>query len=581
MSEYQEIVKEARKKFTNLNFEQERELYKIYKDAGNNLINEILQMPDSRTKSHRIETYKIISDYKSELYNNLSKTIENNIQKSSDIQKEVQLSFVDMISPDKVTNEALKRTITKVSNDTVKQLIAGGYYKDGKTLSKRIWNLTGDNGNKIDAIIKDNISKGANGKELAKELDKYVNPKNRITPKTFTDGLGGDNISYQARRLARTSITHAQTETMIQNAKKNPFCKGLKWNLSASHFTRMHGKRDICDDYEGRTFKPEELPLQHPNCLCYFTEVLEDMNKCIETMKDWGNGKKNKAIDDWVQEGNDKTSINVTAPKNIQTEMNVDTSDENNDIIRENDKPTESNTFIKAKNIKEVETRISSSLGANDVNLGRMNIDLGNQYLEGIELFANDYPELKGFLNSMNTETHPDEYGHFGVSAQRFIKGTKVKYDFSTELSLLSPRNVAKMMSQYENDIKNGFHYENMSPKLAAIHECTHAIDTMLLMHDRGAYLEGKFVRVRAAKGLQYYCFGYSDEIINKAKKEIFGKTFGDKVSEGTKYLGKYALTSTNEMLAQCISYEYSGKTNKFSAKVKELFDKKIKEVFK
>ncbi len=326
MSEYQKRVQEARKKFLNLNFEQERELYNIYKDAGNNLINEILQMLDSRTKNHKIETYKIINDYKSELYNNLSKTIENNIQKSSDIQKEVQLSFVDIISPNKVTNEALKRTITKISSDAVKQLIAGGYYEDGKTLSKRIWNLTGDNGNKVDAIIKDNISKGANVKELAKELDKYVNPKNRITPKTFADGIGGDNISYQARRLARTSITHAQTETMIQNAKKNPFSKGLKWNLSASHFTRMHGKKDICDDYDGRTFKPEELPLQHPNCLCYFTEVLEDMNKCIETMKDWSNGKKNKAIDDWVKSGDDNTSVKVTTPDSIQTKMNLDNS---------------------------------------------------------------------------------------------------------------------------------------------------------------------------------------------------------------------------------------------------------------
>lgn len=581
MSEYQKRVQEARKKFLNLNFEQERELYNVYKNAGNNLINEILQMPDSRTKNHKIETYKIINDYKSELYNNLSKTIENNIQKSSDIQKEVQLSFVDIISPDKVTNEALKRTITKISSDTVQQLIAGEYYKDGKTLSKRIWNLTGDNGNKIDAIIKDNISKGANVKELAKELDKYVNPKNRITPKTFADGIGGDNISYQARRLARTSITHAQTETMIQNAKKNPFCKGLKWNLSASHFTRMHGKKDICDDYEGRTFKPEELPLQHPNCLCYFTEVLEDMDKSIDIMKDWSNGKKNKAIDDWVQEGNDKTSINVTAPKNIQTEMNIDTNNDNNDIIKENDEPAKASTFIKAKDIKEVKTRISDSLGADDVNLGRMNIDLGNQYLEGIELFVNDYPELKGFLNSMNTKVSSNEYGHFGVSAQKIVKGGKMEYEFTNELSLKSPSDIAKMMSNYENDIKDGFHYENMSPKLAAIHECTHAVDTMLSMSAKGAYVEGKFIRVDVSKGLSYYCFGYSDEIINQAKQEIFGKVFGEEVYEGIKYLGKYALTSTSEILAQCISYEYSGKTNKFSSKVKELFDKKIKEVFK
>lgn len=351
MNEYKKRILQARKEFINLNFEQEKELFKIYNDAADKLIGKILNMTDSRTKIHNIEQYKIINEYRTELYNNLNKTIENNILKSSNIQKGVQLSFVDMIAPDAKINEALKRTITKVSNDTVKQLIAGEYYKDGKTLSKRIWNLTGDNGNKIDAIIKDNIAKGANVRELAKDLEKYVNPKNRITPKTFADGIGGDSISYQARRLARTSITHAQTEVMIQNAKKNPFCLGLKWNLSASHSARMHGKSDVCDNYNGKTFKPDEVPLQHANCLCYFTEVLQDFDECIKTMNNWSNGEINPGIDEWIKAGDDKTSVKISTPDKIQTKMdlsniesnitnknseNIEQSSDNSSIIKEN-----------------------------------------------------------------------------------------------------------------------------------------------------------------------------------------------------------------------------------------------------
>lgn len=336
MNEYKKRVLQARNEFIKLNFEQEKELFKIYNDSGNKLIGKILNMTDSRTKIHNIETYKIINEYRAELFHNLNKAIENNIYKSSDIQKGVQLSFVDMIAPDVKINEALKRTVTKISSDSVKQLIAGEYYKDGKTLSKRIWNITGDNGNKIDAIIKDNIAKGANVKELAKELDKYVNPKNRITTQSFKAGMDSNKISYQAQRLARTSITHAQTETLIQNAKKNPFCKGLKWNLSASHYSRMHGKMDECDDYNGRTFKPEEVPLQHPNCLCYFTEVLEDFDKCIETMNNCSNGKKNPNIDEWIKAGDDKTSIKITTPDKIQTKMEnnktIDDSKINNTV---------------------------------------------------------------------------------------------------------------------------------------------------------------------------------------------------------------------------------------------------------
>lgn len=314
MNEYKKRILEARKDFINLNKEQEKELLTIYEYTGNILVDEILSMQESRTQYHKLEMYKVIEDYKKELYYKLNKTIENNIIKSSNIQKDVQLSFIDMIAPNKVTNDALRRSITKISSDTVSNLIAGNYYKDGKTLSNRLWNLTGDNASKIDTLIKTNIAKGASVKDLAAELELYVNPKNVIKAKSFKAGMDSYKISYQAQRLARTSITHAQTETMIQNAKKNPFCKGIKWNLNPSHFSRMHGKKDICDDYDGRTFKPEELPLQHPNCLCYMTEVIEDLDKCIEALKDWSNGKANFGIDEWIKVGADKTSVKIIVP---------------------------------------------------------------------------------------------------------------------------------------------------------------------------------------------------------------------------------------------------------------------------
>lgn len=237
--------------------------------------------------------------------------------------------------------------------------------------------------------------------------------------------------------------------------------------------------------------------------------------------------------------------------------------------------------FQKAKNMGEIEQRISNTLEVKNINLGRMKEELGNKYLEGIEVFTKDYPQIKGFLNAFNTKVRSGEYGHFGITASKIKENEKILYSFTNELSLKNPLNISNMIKDYDNDIKNGFHYENMSPKLAAIHECTHAVDSMLSMYEKGAYLNGKFINVDASKGLNYYCFGYSDEIIKQTKQEVFGKQFGEEVYEGTKYLGKYAFASTSEMLAQCVSYEYSGKTNVFSSKVKELFDRKIKEVLK
>lgn len=431
MTEYQKRIIEARTKFIKLNFEQEKELYNIYMSAGKKLVDKISQMPDSRTRNHEIERYRIINQYKTELYNNLSKTIEINIKKSSDIQKNVHLSFIDSISPDKATNEALTRTITKISNDTVKQLIAGNYYKDGKTLSKRIWNLTGDNGKKIDEIIKDNIAKGANVRELAKELDKYVKPENRVTAKSFKAGMDSNKVSYQAQRLARTSITHAQTETMIQNAMKNPFCTYLKWNLSASHSARMHGKPDICDNYNGKTFKPENLPLQHCNCLCYMTEVIEDFGKCIETMKDWKNGKKNSKIDEWIKAGDDDTSVKITTPDKIQTKMNISDSEEENSSKNNEkiEKSTDDSSIIKDNKLSSVINKLKD-LNVTEYDSRRK---LGRDILDVLDL--NDIPVSVKKINahgycSFNNGDNSEMTGYVLNSADNRSNNYKIKTAF-------------------------------------------------------------------------------------------------------------------------------------------------------
>lgn len=541
MNEYKKRVLQARNEFIKLNFEQEKELFKIYNDSGNKLIGKILNMTDSRTKTHNIETYKIINEYRTELYQNLNKTIENNIWKSSDIQKGVQLSFVDMIAPDVKINEDLKRTVTKISSDSVKQLIAGEYYKDGKTLSKRLWNITGDNGNKIDAIIKDNIAKGANVKELAKELDKYVNPKNRITTKSFKAGMDSNKISYQAQRLARTSITHAQTETLIQNAKKNPFCKGLKWNLSASHYSRMHGKMDECDDYNGRTFKPEEVPLQHPNCLCYFTEVLEDFDKCIETMNNWSNGKKNPNIDEWIKNGDDKTSIKITTPDEIQTKIKMDTNNKKGDIIKEK------NSMKQVSNFNELREYLDDNLGikilAEDIK--KLNFEAIKNTCESMEKVYNDFPQLNGFVNELYTSK-------IGIMscAPTDSKFNNAKISFNP--FYYEKKN--KIEEAYLKDASNGFHPKGTTYEISGVHELGHAVEAYLIQKEQVGVLSSNYWNeCTIAQSI------VSDACKN-AKKLPQGK--GLKNVELKNNISGYALNDASECMAEAFSDYYGNGEN-------------------
>lgn len=59
------------------------------------------------------------------------------------------------------------------------------------------------------------------------------------------------------------------------------YVEGIKWNLSAAYGSKMP-YCDICDEYATQNyyglgqgvFNKSDLPLQHPNCICYMTSVV-------------------------------------------------------------------------------------------------------------------------------------------------------------------------------------------------------------------------------------------------------------------------------------------------------------------
>lgn len=414
MNHYKKKVLKARKKILQLTIEQEKQINNIYAKSAARLIDEILELPDiSRTRVHDIDIARLLNDYTKDLYKQLYPSIKDNIMESSIIQRQVILDYVDQVAKDRKLSEIVKHNINNYSNTVVKNLVAGEYYKDGKTLSKRLWNLTSDNSNKIYEFIKMNIASGTNARKLANDLELLINPNNRIVTNNFKAGFNSYKISYQAQRLARTSITHAATETQIQNAKKNPFSKGLRWNLSASHSARMHGKTDICDDYNGQIFKPEETPLQHPNCLCYFTEEVADIDDAIVRINKWVEGNEDKELDSWSRDFNkgednikNKTSssvkvngkdgtIDINIPKSKN--KNINTNVGKDDII--NNKKS----FKEATNIKEAERYSINSLEFNKVSFSGIDLSVVNRINKTLTKTYDEYPMLKGFIQEIKT----------------------------------------------------------------------------------------------------------------------------------------------------------------------------------
>jgi len=168
-----------------------------------------------------------------------------------------------------------------VPGDVV-SVAANRLWPDGKILSDRIWNLGIHAREGVNGIITGGIARGQSAVSMSKELRRFLvnpdlTPGTTWTTKVKPSVTGRGTIHYNALRLARTEINNAYREAQVQTAMRSPLVSGLKWNLSASHPIL-----DICDAWAevdayglgSGVYPPEAMPIDHPQGLCFFTEVL-------------------------------------------------------------------------------------------------------------------------------------------------------------------------------------------------------------------------------------------------------------------------------------------------------------------
>lgn len=312
MNLYKQRILDGRKQFLRLVQKQDEELLRIYTEASKQVSYKLSKAnAGSLTARYLSELDKSLRQYEAELTFNLSKSTKQGIEAASQIASAVQLSYFDMIDPRQDIKSTFIKMFTQLPTDITKQLISGNYYSDGKTLDQRLWNIANKNAADIDTLIKVNVASGANARELAKELDAYINPLSRIEPKTLEAGMSR-KISYPSQRLARTSLTHANAESYIQGSKMNPFTTGLKWNLSPAHYERQVAKwgKDECDEYASQNdyklgngvYPPDKYPVAHPNCLCYPTTETVSIEDARNELIAWLNGENNDKLDKWLKD---------------------------------------------------------------------------------------------------------------------------------------------------------------------------------------------------------------------------------------------------------------------------------------
>lgn len=225
------------------------------------------QMERVRLQQLKFQTYEAFDD--------VGRTLEGYMKEgmrdvSAGIVVDVQ-KFLD------TSGLKIKEAFSHIPQEIVAAVSSGKVYEQSWTLSKAIWADSKKSKKDIDEIIAKGIAENKSAYDIAKDLEKYVNPNAR-KPWDWGKVYPGTKhiIDYNAQRLARTLITHAYQQSLIETAKKNPYVTGVKW--LASNSSRVC---ELCEERDGKIYALKDVPLDHPNGMCTQVVVLDRSPKDI------------------------------------------------------------------------------------------------------------------------------------------------------------------------------------------------------------------------------------------------------------------------------------------------------------
>lgn len=277
--------------------EQEKFIHDLYKEASEEIGKKAEQAPkvpsDHFNQQYLRELQNQINNQITSMEGKIGSAIRSGMDRMSKSTVESAKQFLsDMGMP-------IKAAYSNVPGDVVRAVASGQLYKGNWTLSKALW-LDGKNTQKdVQAIVAKGIAENKSAYDIAKDLEKYVNPDARKDWDWGKVYPGSKKVvDYNAQRLARTMVSHAYQQAFVRVTLKNPFVTKYQWQAAGTERTC-----EICNERDGQLYEKDELPLDHPNGMCTFIAVIEeDFDSIADRLADWVNGAEDPELDEWAED---------------------------------------------------------------------------------------------------------------------------------------------------------------------------------------------------------------------------------------------------------------------------------------
>lgn len=173
---------------------------------------------------------------------------------------------------------------------TIRKAVWQKRWADGFTLSERVWQFNHIMNENLHSMIETCVNEGMSAVNFSRAVEQYLElPGPAWTTAIRPSVTGRGSIKYNALRLARTETNNAYRKAQQLSAEKSDIVKGIKWNLSRSHT----GEHDCeCEKFATQdyglgpgVYPPGKIPISHPNCMCYLTDVLYEGEELIRILE--------------------------------------------------------------------------------------------------------------------------------------------------------------------------------------------------------------------------------------------------------------------------------------------------------
>lgn len=289
-------LRPAEKTRLELTKTQQRDIERMYRRISKKIGKEADKLPNTTSGALRKMYLKRLQKQINSELTSLGKTLEGTILGNMEAVAEAVVG--DNIAFHKAINLTVQGMFSHVPGDVVKAVSTGQVYEGRWSLSRSIWGHTSKTKKDINTVIAEGIAQNKSAYDIAKDLEKYVNPDARkdwawskVYPGTAL------KVDYNAQRLARTMVSHAYQQSFVRTTQRNPFVTKYKWDSSNSGRVCP-----LCASRDGVLFEKDKLPLDHPNGMCTYIAVMDQpMTDIADRIADWALGGSDPELDDYAE----------------------------------------------------------------------------------------------------------------------------------------------------------------------------------------------------------------------------------------------------------------------------------------